>query len=141
MPRASKPSTLFQESEIATCDPKLARLMQICGIEQLPPVHTRQVALSQIVVPDEAQVVTSPRFIRSIELVGIRQPPSVAFESGSAWDAPDASYVVVMGRRRIVSARHLMRATGDARFQTIKCEVYQWNAHRFNALLGLIENE
>ena len=124
MRRASKQPMLFQEQEITTLDPKLARLMQICGIEQLPPVHTRQIALSQIIVPGEAQVVASPRFIRSIDLVGIRQPPSVAFESGSAWDSSDASYVVVMGRRRIVSARHLMRAKGDARFQTIKCEVY-----------------
>jgi hypothetical protein len=49
--------------------------------------------------------------------------------------------VVVMGRRRIVSARHLMKAKGDARFQTIKCEVYQWNAPRLNAFLGLVENE
>ncbi len=141
MRRTSKQPTLFQESERAALDPKLARLMQICGIEQLPPVHTRQVALSQIVVPDEVQVVVSPRFMRSIDLVGIRQPPSVAYERGSAWDGPDASYVVVMGRRRIVSARHLMAAKGDARFQTIKCEVYEWNAPRLNAFLGLVENE
>ena len=127
--------------EIAVLDPKLARLMQICGIDQLPPVHTKQVALDKIVIPGEAPVVASPRFIRSIDLVGIRQPPSVAFESGSAWDSPDATYVVVMGRRRIVSARHLMATRDDARFQTIKCEVYEWNAPRLNAFLGLVENE
>src|SRR2546421_7213316 len=34
-----------------------------------------------------------------------------------------------------------MRAKGDARFQTIKCEVYEWNAPRLNAFLGLVENE
>jgi len=34
-----------------------------------------------------------------------------------------------------------MQAKGDARFQTIKCEVYEWNAPRLNAFLGLIENE
>lgn len=141
MRTAIKQPTLFQEGEIVALDPKLARLMQICGIEQLPPVHTRQVALSQIVVPGESQVKPSARFTRSIELVGIRQPPSVAFESGSAWDAPDASYVVVMGRRRIASARHLMTTRDDPRFQTIKCEVYEWNAPRLNAFLGLVENE
>lgn len=141
MRTANKQLALFQEGEIAALDPKLARLMQVCGIEQLPPVHTRQLALSQIIIPNETLVVPSSRFMRSIELVGIRQPPSVAFESGSAWDAPDATYVVVMGRRRIVSARHLMTAKGDARFQTIKCEVYEWNAPRLNAFLGLIENE
>src|SRR5205807_2294956 len=43
--------------------------------------------------------------------------------------------------RRLVSARHLMAAKGDARFQTIKCEVYEWNAPRLNAFLGLVENE
>src|SRR5262249_30853964 len=68
-------------------------------------------------------------------------PPSVAYKGGAAWDSPDATYVVVMGRRRIVSARHLIRAKGDARFQTIKCEVYEWNAPRLNAFLGLVENE
>ena len=141
MRRASKQLTLFQESEIAALDPRLARLMQICGIEQLPPVHTKQIALAQIVVPAEAQVVPSPRFMRNIELVGIRQPPSVAFESGSAWDAPDATYVVVMGCRRVVCARHLMAAKGDARFVQLKCEVYEWNAPRLNAFLGLVENE
>ena len=141
MRRASKQLMLFEEQEITALDPKLARLMQICGIEQLPPVHTRHIALSQILVPGEAQVVASPRFIRSIDLVGIRQPPSVAFEKGSAWDDPDATYVVVMGRRRIVCARHLVAAKGDARFQTIKCEVYEWNAPRLNAFLGLVENE
>jgi hypothetical protein len=141
MRKASQQLMLFEEQEITALDSKLARLMQICGIEQLPPVHTRQVALSQILIPGEAQVVASPRFIRSIDLVGIRQPPSVAFEKGSAWDAPDASYIVVMGRRRIVSARHLMKTKGDARFQTIKCEVYEWNAPRLNAFLGLVENE
>jgi len=46
-----------------------------------------------------------------------------------------------MGRRRIASARHLMIARDDARFQTIKCEVYEWNAPRLNAFLGLVENE
>jgi len=141
MPRATKQPTLFQEGEIAALDPRLARLMQICGIEHLPPVHTRLLPLEQIVVPGEAQVMPSPRFIRSIELVGIRQPPSVAFDGGSAWDASDATYVVVMGRRRIVSARHLMAARDDARFKTIKCEVYEWNAPRLNAFLGLVENE
>lgn len=141
MPIAIKQPVLFQDGDIAALDPKLARLMQICGIEQLPPVHTRQIALSQILVPGEALVKPSPRFIRSIDLVGIRQPPSVAFEKGSAWDAPDATYVVVMGRRRIVSARHLVASKGDTRFQTIKCEVYEWNAPRLNAFLGLVENE
>src|SRR5437879_12872145 len=117
MRKTSKQPTLFQEGEIAALDPKLARLMQICGIEQLPPVHTKQVALSKIVVPGEAQVVASPRFMRSIDMGGIRQPPSVAFESGSAWDSPDATYGVVMGRRRIVAARHVLATRGDARCQ------------------------
>ncbi len=140
MPTATKRPSLFQEGDVAAIDPKLQRLMQICGIQELPPVHTKFIPLERIIVPSEMQVRPSSRFIRSVELIGIRQPPSVAFCSGTTWDADDASYVAVMGRRRIVTARHLL-AKGDARFKTVKCEVYEHNVPRLNAFLGLVEND
>ncbi len=140
MRTGTKRPSLFQEGDVAALDPKLQRLMQICGIKELPPVHTKQVPLERITLPSETQVRLSARFMRSIELVGIRQPPSVAFCSGTAWDADDASYVVVMGRRRLVAARRLL-AKGNARFKTIKCEVYERNVPRLNAFLGLVEND
>lgn len=140
MGTATKRAPLLQEGDIAALDPKFARLMQICGIKELPPVHTRLVSLEHITVTHEALVKPSARFIRSIELVGIRQPPSVAFCAGSSWDADDARYVVVMGRRRIAAAQRLL-AKGDQRFKNVKCEVYEWNAPRLSAFLALVENE
>src|SRR5689334_11469539 len=76
MRTGTKRTQLFQEGEIAALDPRLARLMQICGIKELPPVHTMPVPLERITVTYEALARPSARFIRSIELVGIRQPPS-----------------------------------------------------------------
>jgi ParB-like chromosome segregation protein Spo0J len=140
MGTATKRAPLLREGDIAALDPKFARLMQICGIKELPPVHTRLVPLEHITVTHEALVKPSARFIRSIELVGIRQPPSVAFCAGSSWDADDARYVVVMGRRRVVAAQRLL-AKGNQRFKSVKCEVYEWNAPRLSAFLALLENE
>lgn len=140
MQTATTRKPLFHEGDIAAVDPKLQRLMQLCGIEELPPVHTMLLPLNRIRVPNEEHVHPSARFVRSIELLGIRQPPSIAFVNGTSWDADDAVYDVVMGRRRIVSARHLL-SKGDARFQHVKCEVYERNAPRLNAFLGLVEND
>jgi ParB-like chromosome segregation protein Spo0J len=140
MRTGTKRAPLLQEGDIAALDPKLARLMQICGIKELPPVHTRSVPLERIIVNNDAPVKSSARFIRSIALVGIRQPPSVAFVQGSSWEADDARYVVVMGRRRIVAALRLLEK-GDQRFKAVKCEVYEWNAPRLSAFLALVENE
>jgi ParB-like chromosome segregation protein Spo0J len=134
-----KRPSLFQGGDVAAVDPRLQRLMQICGIQELPPVHTKFIPLERISVPGEMQVRPSSSFIRSVELIGIRQPPSVAFCAGTNWEADDASYVVVMGRRRIVSARRLL-AKGDTRFKTIKCEVYEQSVPRLNAFLALVEN-
>lgn len=141
MPTTTKKrlTPLFGEGEVASVDPKLERLMQICGIKALPPVHTKAVPLERIVVLDEPLVRPSPRFVNSIKLIGIRQPPSVAFLSGNGWDSEDATYVVVMGRRRVVSARRLL-AKGDVRFTHIKCEVYEQNLPRLNAFLAMLEN-
>lgn len=129
-----------QEGDIAAIDPKLQRLLQICEISDLPAVHTMMVCLDSIIVPSEESVKPAAGLIRNIKLVGIRQPPSVAWYGGSAWDADDATYMVVMGRRRIASVRKLL-ASGDLRFKTIKCEVYERNEPRLNAFLGLVENE
>jgi ParB-like chromosome segregation protein Spo0J len=131
---------LFQEGEVAALDPKLERLMQICGMQELPAVHTMVVPLERIFIPNEDQVRPRASFVRNISLVGIRQPPSITFVNGTAWDAEDAQYEVIMGRRRLKSAR-LLLAKGDARFKTIKCEVYEHNLPRLNAFLGLIEND
>lgn len=115
--------------------------MQLCGMDEIPPVHTMPIPLEQIVVPNEPQVKPSARFMRNVDVLGIRQPPSVAFLQGSAWDAPDARYIVMMGRRRVVTARHLAAKKHDSRFSPLKCEVYEWHVPRLAALLGLVEND
>ena len=141
MRTATKRPSLFQEGDVAAVDPKIQRLLDICGIKELPPVHTLTVPLDRItIIPGGELAKPSARFIRSIETVGIRQPPSIAWCQGTAWDADDAIYEVVMGRRRVLAARHL-HFRGHSRFQTIKCEVYERSIPRLNAFLGLIEND
>jgi hypothetical protein len=138
---SKKASPLVESGEIAGIgDSKLAKLMQRCGIEVMPPCHTMLVPIESITVPDPALVRPSANLVKNIETYGIRQPPSVAFLSGAACDAPDAKYVVVMGSRRVVSARHLFFKKQDPRFKAIKCEVYEQNVPGLNDVLALMEN-
>src|SRR5437588_2096372 len=138
---SKKTSPLVESGEIASIeDSKLAKLMQRCGIEVMPPCHTMLVPIESITVPDLALVRPSTNFLKSIRTYGIRQPPSVAFLSGTAYDAPDAKYVVVMGSRRVVSARHLFFKEQDPRFKVIKCEVYEQHVPGLNDVLALMEN-
>jgi ParB-like chromosome segregation protein Spo0J len=134
-------ASIIRENDIAELDPRMQRLMALCGITELPPVHTMMLPLDRIVVSDGFQVKPTARFVRNVDLLGIRQPPSVAFVDGSAWDAPDAHYQVLMGRRRIATARLLFQKKADARFTPLKCEVYEWCLPRLGALFGLSEND
>jgi hypothetical protein len=134
-----KPSPLLSSGEVAQND-RLAKLMARCGIEVLPPCHTLRVPIERITVPDQELARPSATFLRSIRTYGIRQPPSVAFCSGTAYDAPDAKYTVVMGSRRVESGRILFFKEHDPRFKVIKCEVYEWNVPGLNDVLALMEN-
>ncbi len=141
MASKKKSSPLVESGEIAGIgDSKLAKLMQRCGIEVMPACHTMLVPIESITVPEPALVRPSANFLKSIRTYGIRQPPSVAFLSGSAYDAPDAKYVVVMGSRRVVSAHHLFFKEQDPRFKVIKCEVYEHHVPGLNDVLALMEN-
>jgi ParB-like chromosome segregation protein Spo0J len=141
MASKKKTPSLVESGEIAGIgDSKLAKLMQRCGIEVMPACHTMLVPIESITVPDLDLARPSTKLLKSIEAYGIRQPPSVAFLSGSACDAPDAKYVVVMGSRRVVSARTLFFKKQDPRFKVIKCEVYEQNVPGLNDVLALMEN-
>ena len=139
--RSKQTSPVIREGDVAAIDPRMQRLMDLCGITELPPVHTMTIPLERIVIPHEALAKPSARFIRNVDLLGIRQPPSVAFVQGTAWDASDARYEVLMGRRRIATARYLTAKKADPRFAQLKCEVYEWQLPKLTALLGLAEND
>src|SRR5436190_19776459 len=98
---ASKRTPQKRASDVAAVDPKLERLLRLCGIDTLPQVQTQWIPLERILLPK--LVKPSSRFIRSIALVGIRQPPSVAPVEENA-EPDNGRYVVVMGRRRIAAA-------------------------------------
>jgi ParB-like chromosome segregation protein Spo0J len=135
-----KATSTVQDGTVAQVDTKLEKLLQRCGIEVMPPCHTLHVSIERIVVPDLELVHVPTNFLKSIRTYGIRQPPSVAFLSGSSYEDPDATYTVVMGSRRVCSARHLFFHDSDPRFKTVKCEVYEWNVPGLSDVLALMEN-
>jgi len=130
---------LFEEEGNGGDDTKLQRFMQLCGISSLPSVHTMLVPVERIKIPGEQHVKPTRRFINNIEMLGIRQTPAVAFCAGTTFDAEDACYEVVMGRRRIKAAQILVEHEPQ-RFGKVKCDVYERNVPRLNDLLGLVEN-
>jgi ParB-like chromosome segregation protein Spo0J len=127
-------------SDVAHTDNKLEKLMQRCGIDVMPPSHTLHVSIERVTIPDLELVRVPANFLKSVRTYGIRQAPSVAFLSGSSYDAPDATYIVIMGSRRVCAARQLFLTEGEPRFKTIKCEVYEWHVPGLADVLALMEN-
>jgi hypothetical protein len=141
MPRSSKQQlSLLDGTEMSQVDARLQRLMDICGIATLPPKRVMSVPMEQIIIPDEKLVRPSKKFIENIELVNIQEPLILAFCSGSAIDAPDAQYEVVMGRRRAKAGRILLTKKQDARFKILQCVVYEQYVPKLNDFLALVEN-
>ncbi len=134
MPRKPKQQPLL-EGDIQEVDEKLLALMQRMGITALPPHETMLLPLERIVVPGAA-LLTRPaaRLVKSIQKVGLLQAPALVLRSGTTPHDPDATFEVVLGRRRILAARM-------AGLSVVKCEVYASGTPQLSALLGLIENE
>src|SRR6266700_2684287 len=134
MPRKTKQQPLL-EGDIQEVDNKLLALMQRLGITALPPHETMLLPLERMVVPG-AVLLTRPaaRLVKSIQKVGLLQAPALVLSSGITPHDPDATFEVVLGRRRILAARM-------AGLSVAKCEVYASGTPKLSALLGLIENE
>ncbi len=134
MPRKPKQQPLL-EGDVQQVDEKLLALMQRLGITALPPHETMLLPLERMIVPGAA-LLTRPaaRLVKSIQKVGLLQAPALVLRSGTTPHDPDATFEVVLGRRRILAARM-------AGLSVVKCEVYASGTPQLNALLGLIENE
>ncbi len=120
--------------EVGQVDEKLLAILKRLGIPALPSRETMLLPLERITVPGAALLARpSSRLVKSIEKVGILQAPAVVLLSGSTPHDPEATFEVVMGRRRILAARM-------AGLLVVKCEVYASGTPQLSALLGLIEN-
>ena len=134
MTRTPKQHPLL-EGEVGQVDEKLLAILKRLGITALPSHETMLLPLERITVPGAALLARpSSRLVKSIEKVGILQAPAVVLLSGSTPHDPEATFEVVLGRRRILAARM-------AGLVVVKCEVYASSTLQLSALLGLIENE
>jgi ParB-like chromosome segregation protein Spo0J len=77
---------------------------------------------------------SAKRLVKSIQHVGILQPPSVVIQGEVDLHDPEATFEVIAGRRRVLAARL-------AGLPVVKCEVYAASTLPLSALLALIENE
>jgi ParB/RepB/Spo0J family partition protein len=134
MQRTSKQKALL-EGDVQQVDEKLLALMRRLGIESLPAHETMLLPIERIIVPG-ASLITRPskRLVKSIQRVGVLQAPSVVLLGGTSPGDPEATFEVVIGRRRVLAA-------SLAGLTVIKCEVYASSTPQLNALLALIENQ
>lgn len=119
---------------IASTDDKLLALMRRLGIEALPHHETLLIPSERIVVPGADVLRPSPRLVKSIKQVGILQAPAVELTMGVNLHAPDATWQVIFGRRRVLAARL-------AGLPAVKCEAYEPGTPQLASLLALIEND
>lgn len=134
MPRTPKQQPLL-EGDVQQVDEKLLALMQRLGITALPPHETMLLPLERMIVPGAALLTRqAARLVKSIQKVGLLQAPALVLRSGTTPHDPQATFDVVLGRRRILAARM-------AGLSVVTCEVYAWGTPQLGALLGLIENE
>ncbi len=134
MTRTPKQQPLL-EGDVEQMDEKLLALLKRLGMTALPSHETMLLPLERMTVPGAALLARpSARLVKSIEKVGILQAPEVVLLSGSTPHDLEATFEVVLGRRRILAARM-------AGLVVVKCEVYASGTPQLSALLGLIENE
>ncbi len=134
MTRTPKQQPLLA-GEVEQLDEKLLAFLKRLGITALPSHETMLLPLERMTVPGAALLARpSSRLVKSIEKVGVLQAPAVVLLSGSTPHDPEATFEVVLGRRRILAARM-------AGLVVVKCEVYTSGTPQLSALLGLIENE
>jgi ParB/RepB/Spo0J family partition protein len=125
----------LQDEGIHDVTPADAVLLRRLGLTTLPAHETLFVSLDQLIVQDAPHITRSAkRLVKSIQRVGVLQPPSVVLHTGDDLHDPDATFEVIAGRRRVLAA-------GLAGLSILKCEAYAASTFPFSALLALIENE
>lgn len=135
MARHTKPSDqplLPAATEVATVADPQRLLLQRLRLETLPAHETRLLPLAQIQIPSDASLLRSARgLVKSIERVGVLQPPSVVSLPHATGE--ETHYEVIAGRRRVLAA-HLCA------LPVLKCEVYEQCTPQLASFLALVEN-
>lgn len=129
-----QPALFERHAAVVSSDDKLLALMRRLGIEAFPHHETLLIPIARIVVPGAEALRPPARLMKSIKQVGILQMPAVELVAGTDLHAPDATWRVLFGRRRVLAARL-------AGFEVIKCEAYEPGTPQLASLLALIEND
>src|SRR6202165_1702560 len=107
-----------QDEDIREVSPASAVLWRRLGLEALPDHETMLLPTERLIVAGADGLMRSAkRLVKSIQHVGILQPPSVVVQGGVDIHDAEASFEVIAGRRRVLAARL-------AGLPMIKCEVY-----------------
>src|SRR5256886_14551893 len=124
-----------QDEVIREVTPANAVLWRRLGLEALPNHETLLIQTERLVVAGADHLARSAkRLVKSIQHVGILQNPSVVVQGGVDIHDDEATFEVIVGRRRVLAARL-------AGLTVVKCEVYASSTMQLSALLALIENE
>ena len=124
-----------QDEDISEVSSGSHVLWRRLGLEGLPDHETMLIPTQRLVVSGADHLIRSAkRLLKSIQHVGILQPPSVVVQGEVDFHDPDATFEVIAGRRRVLAARL-------AGLPVVKCEVYAASTLPLSALLALIENE
>ena len=124
-----------QDEDISEVSSANAVLWRRLGLEALPNHETLLISTERLVVVGADHLMRSAkRLVKSIQHVGILQPPSVVVQGETDFHDPEAIFEVIAGRRRVLAARL-------AGLPVVKCEVYASSTLPLSSLLALIENE
>ncbi len=124
-----------QDEDIGEVSPTSNILWRRLGLEALPDHETLLIPADRLVVVGADHLMRAARrLVKSIQHVGILQPPSVVVQEGVDIHESEATFEVIAGRRRVLAARL-------AGLAVVKCEVYAASTIPLSALLALIENE
>ena len=135
MTTTSAPVLDTQDEDIQEVSPTTAVLWRRLGLEALPDHETLLVPTERLIVSGADHLARSAkRLLKSIQHVGILQPPSVVVQGEVDIHDEEASFEVIAGLRRVLAARL-------AGLPVVKCEVYAASTLPLSALLALIENE
>jgi ParB/RepB/Spo0J family partition protein len=135
MTTTSAPVLEAQDEDIQEVSPASVVLWRRLGLEALPDHETMLIPTERLVVAGADHLMRSAkRLLKSIQHVGILQPPSVVVQGEVDLHDPEATFEVIAGRRRVLAARL-------TKLPVVKCEVYAASTMPLSALLALIENE